>query len=59
MAQMSSSDICPRCDGDKVVVKGPVVAGLAMTATCPRCCGTGKIEIEKKGGHFGKPEMEK
>jgi hypothetical protein len=48
--------VCPRCNGDKVVVKGAVIEGMAMTEKCPVCDGKG--EIEKQGSHF-EPSLRK
>lgn len=50
---------CPRCDGDKVVLTGPVVSGLAMTKVCPECKGTGEVEAKKDHTHFEPTDLRK
>jgi hypothetical protein len=53
-----NSTLCPRCEGQKVIIVGPVVEGMAMTGTCPRCKGEGSIKVETKRSHWN-PEMKK
>lgn len=60
MANLSVTEQCPRCDGEKIIATGPCVEGLTMTKTCPRCSGKGTITVERaEHTHFDPQELRK
>jgi hypothetical protein len=60
MAHMSTTEVCPRCGGDKIVIIAKTVRdGLGETTHCPRCNGKGEIVVEKETGHYASQELQK
>lgn len=66
MAHMSTSEACPRCDGKKMIgdfrqIPYPEHGKpyFVPTMKCPRCGGSGVIEVEPQKGHFGEQPLQK
>jgi DnaJ-class molecular chaperone len=57
MAELTTTQTCPKCDGEKVVTK--LLGGMMITKTCPECHGAGKVEVVKDHSHFNPTELRK
>ena len=57
MAELTTTQTCPKCDGEKVVTK--LLGGMMITKTCPECHGAGKVEVVKEHSHFNPTELRK
>ena len=53
--------VCPRCNGDKQVIRGTIIEGMALTKKCPECKGEGTVKTKEEAGHshFNPTELRK
>jgi DnaJ-class molecular chaperone len=55
--------LCPRCNGERVVIDGSIVDKLTPTRVCPTCKGEGVLwsyeRITASGAHVAGDKLEK